>query len=157
MNMTICINILYWNLVWMEKEVGEINSSWYRIWGFFDSCIITVFPQSSFCVFWEAFSSKCWSDVFFVLTLVCLVPVSVLCLIRWCQRCRWLSRRVPWEQRPPLAPNWTCLTSLDSPLDPQSKILTSPTYVISYFDGVSLLWICILTTEIMMGSYGSLK
>ncbi len=47
-------------------------------------------------------------------------PVSVLCLTQWCQRCRWLSRKLLWEPSPPLAPNWTCLMSQVSPLDPQS-------------------------------------
>lgn len=45
----------------------------------------------------------------------------VLCHTLWCQRCRWLSRRPPWTQSPPLAPDWTCLMSLGLPLDHQSK------------------------------------
>lgn len=45
----------------------------------------------------------------------------MLCHTLWCQRCRWLSRRPPWTQSPPLAPDWTCLMSLGLPLDHQSK------------------------------------
>ena len=59
-------------------------------------------------------------DVWFISKLLRVFPVAALCLTQWCQRCRWSSRKLPSEQSPPLDPNWTCLMSQVSPLDPQS-------------------------------------